>query len=136
MNRIRWSRVLLCGSVAGLVWIFTSSIATWFLGAEFNAATGGKVFEPGVALFSFLFALSLLGGIWAMWLYASIRAQYGQGPRTALIARISWWVVSSLADFTWASLGFVTLKAFLPLSLIALPELILATLVGAWLYKD
>lgn len=136
MGKMNWTRVIVCGLLTGVVWTGQSAISTWFLGAGFNAAVGGKVFAPGAGLFVFLFTLSLLGGIWAMWLYAAIRPRYGPGAKTAVIAGFAWWFVSTLADWTWTSLGFVSVTVFLPLSLIALPELIVAALVGAWLYKE
>jgi len=58
------------------------------------------------------------------------------GPKTAALAGVSWWVVTTLADATWGSFRLVPVKALLPLSAVALPELIVAVLVGAWLYKE
>lgn len=137
MGKMNWARVIVCGLLTGLVWTVLSAISTWFLGAAFNGAVGGnKVFAPGAGLFGFLFSLNLLGGIWAMWLYAAIRSRYGPGAKTAVIVGFAWWFVSSLADWTWVSLGFVPVAAFLSLSAIAIPELIVAALVGAWLYKE
>jgi|SRR5215813_1607904 len=137
MARINWSRVIICGLVAGVVWTVTSAISTWFVGADFNAAVPGhKIFAPSAGLATFLFAVNLAGGMWAMWLYAAIRPRYGAGAKTAAIAGLSWWVVSTLADATWGSFGFVPVKALLPVSAVSLPEMVLATLVGAWLYKE
>ena len=136
-GKINWTRVLVCGLLAGVVWTAQSAISTWFLGAEFNEAVGGnKVFAPSAGLFTFLFTLNLLGGIWAVWLYAAIRPRYGPGAKTAVLAGFAWWLVSSLADWTWVSLGIVPVRAFIPLSAIAIPELIVAAFVGAWLYKE
>ncbi len=134
---MNWARVMVCGLLAGVVWTLLPAISTWFLGADFNAAVGGnKVFAPSAGLFAFLFSLNLLGGIWAVWLYAAIRPRYGAGAKTAVLAGFAWWFVSSLADWTWVSLGFVPVTAFIWLSAIAIPELILAAFVGAWLYKE
>src|SRR5215813_7605495 len=134
---MNWKRVIVCGLLTGVVWTVLSALSTWFFGAGFNAAVGGnKIFAPTAGLFAFLFTLNLLGGIWAIWLYAVIRLHYGPGAKTAVIVGFAWWFVSSLADATWGSLGFVPVTALLPLSAIALPELIVAALVGAWLYKE
>jgi len=137
MARINWSRVIICGLVAGVVWTVTSAISTWFVGADFNAAVpGNKIFAPSAGLAMFLFAVNLAGGIWAMWLHAAIRPRYGARAKTAAIAGLNWWIVSTLADATWGSFRLVPIKALVPLSLVSLPEMVVATLVGAWLYKE
>jgi hypothetical protein len=137
MGRINWGRVVSCGVVTGFVWTVLSAVSTWYVGADFNSAVpGNKIFAPSAGLAAFLVSVNLSGGIWAIWLYAAIRPRYGAGLRTAAVAGFSWWVVSSLADATWGSFRLVPLKALLPLSVVSLPEMILAALVGAWLYKE
>jgi len=134
---LNWARITLCGVLTGIVWTILSAISTWYVGGAFNAAIpDNKVFAPGVALATFLFVVNLAGGIWAMWLYAAIRPHYGAGAKTAVVAGFSWWNVSSLADATWGSFGLVPVAALLPLSAVSLPEMIAATLVGAWLYRE
>ncbi len=56
--------------------------------------------------------------------------------KTAAVAGFAWWVVSTLADATWGSFRLVPIKALPPLSAVSLPEMIVAVLVGAWLYKE
>jgi hypothetical protein len=108
-----------------------------YVGADFNAAIpGNKIFSPSTGLATFLFAVNLAGGVWVMWLYAAVRPRYGAGPKTAVVTGLSWWVVSSLADATWGSFRLVPVSALLPLSVVSLPEMIAATMVGAWLYKE
>ena len=137
MRIINWSRIFLCGLVTGIVWTVLSAISAWFLGADFNAAVGGnRILAPSLDLVAVLLALNLAGGIWAMWLYAAIRPRYGAGARTAVVTGLSWWVVGTLADATWASFGLVPVKSFLPLSAAALPEMIAAATFGAWLYRE
>ena len=123
--------------MAGIVWTVTSALSTWFVGADFNAAVpGNKIFAPSAGLAAFLLAVNLAGGIWAIWLYASIRPRYGAGAKTAAIAGMSWWIVSTLADATWGSFRLVPVAALVPLSVVSLPEMVVAAMVGAWLYKE
>lgn len=136
MGRIKWSRVIVCGLVTGVVWTILSAISTWYLGADFNAAAGNKIFAPSAGLAAFLFIVNLIGGIWAMWLYAAIRPRYGAGAKTAVWVGGSWWIITSLADASWGSFGFVPVKALVPLMAITLPEFVVAAVVGAWLYKE
>ena len=76
-------------------------------------------------------------GIMNVWLYAAIRPRFGAGPRTAAIAGFAVWFfcfVYLAMMMTWmgvfeigptiAGLGF------------ELVEAILASLAGAWIYKE
>ena len=84
MGRINWSRVLVGGLIAGSIWTLLSALSTWYLGAEFSSyVPGNRVLQPTAGLFIFLFFLSLAGGVWAMWLYASIRPRYGAGAESS-----------------------------------------------------
>ncbi len=81
--------------------------------------------------------LVFLAGILAVWLYAAIRPRYGAGPHTAVIAGVAVWMFAYLIPavqtvpmalyppgviFTAAGVSFV--------------EVPLATVIGAWLYKE
>src|ERR1051326_971855 len=135
MGKINWSRVLLCGLVAGIVWQLLSAVLLALVGSDFlDAVQSGRLYAPRGGLF--FFSVDLAMGIWAMWLYAAIRPRYGAGPKTAAVAGFSWWVVSTLADATWGSFKLVPLKALVQLSAVSLPEMIVAVLVGAWLYRE
>lgn len=137
MKTISWLRVIICGLLAGVVWTTLSAISTWYVGADFNAAVpGNKILAPGAGLAAFLLAVNLAGGVWAMWLYAAIRPRYGPGPRTATLVGFAWWIITTLADSTWGSFRLVPIKALIPLSVVSLPEMIVAAIVGAWLYQE
>jgi len=136
-KKVNWGRVVLCGIVAGVVWTVLSSLITAFLAKDFVAAVpGGRLSKPPATLVAFLFIVALIMGIWAMWLYAAIRPRYGKGAKTAVITGVSWWVISTCIDATWGSFGFVAPGAVLPASAASLPALIIAALVGAWLYRE
>jgi hypothetical protein len=137
MGRINWGRVFLCGLLAGVVWTALSSVITVLVGHDFAAAVpGNRLAAPGVGLVAFLFIVNLVEGAWAMWLYAAIRPRYGAGLKTAVVVGISWWVISSLVDATWGSFGFVPVSALWPAMAASLPAIIVAAVVGAWLYKE
>jgi len=119
------------------VWTVLSFLITAFIAKDFVAAVPGRrLSAPSGGLVAFLFIVSLVMGIWAMWLYAAVRPRYGAGPKTAVITGFSWWVISSCIDATWASFGFVVPKAVLPAMAASLPALIIAAVVGARLYRE
>ena len=137
MGKINWGRVILCGIVAGFVWTVLSSISTFLVAADFAShVPGNRLLAPGRGLVTLLVVVNLVEGIWAMWLYAAIRPRYGAGPKTAAVTGLSWWVVTSLVDATWGSFGFVPARALLGPMAASLPELIVAALAGAWMYKE
>jgi heme A synthase len=78
-----------------------------------------------------------LVGILAVWVYAAVRPRFGAGPKTALRTGLMLW----LLVYVQATVGIAPLELFparlmllgLPISLV---EIVLATLAGAWLYKE
>lgn len=134
---MNWRRVLWCGLLAGAVWTVLSSIATVVAGRGFAAAVpGNRLAAPGASLVSLLLLVNLAEGVWAMWLYAAVRPRYGAGPWTAGVVGVAWWVLSSLIDVTWASFGFVPPMTLVGPVAASLPATVLATIAGAWLYKE
>jgi len=77
-----------------------------------------------------------LVGIAAVWLYAAIRPRYGAGPKTAIRAGLVTWAVAVLANLSNYPLGLFPTRLLVITSIVALVEIVVATLVGAWLYKE
>lgn len=137
MSKINWVRVIIGGLVAGLVWTVLSSLITAFLSREFVAAVpGGRLAKPPGGMVALLCGLNLVMGMWAIWLYAAIRPRYGPGIKTAVIAGLAWWLIAAIDDSIWGSLGFVSPHALLMPVVTSLPALIVAAVVGAWLYRE
>ncbi len=136
MTKIKWSRVLTCGLLAGVVWIILGSVVTALLGREFAALPNNRLGRPTAGFIVLNAALDLLEGISILWLYAAIRPRYGSGAKTALIAAFAWWFVVTLGDATWCSFGLFPPHTVIPLMAGTLPALILATLAGAKFYKE
>jgi len=136
MGGIRWSRVLLCGLLAGVVWVILGSIVTALLGRDFAALPHNSLGAPTPGFIVLNIALDLLEGISILWIYAAIRPRYGAGAKTAIIAACAWWLIVSLGDATWCSFGFFPAIAVVPLIIGTLPAVVLATLVGARFYRE
>jgi hypothetical protein len=127
--------VLLCGLLAGIVWIVLGSVVTAVLGRDFAALPNNHLANPTPGFVLFNAAIDLLEGISILWLYAAIRPLYGSGAKTATIAAFAWWFIVSLGDATWCSFGFFPPSTVIPLTIGTLPVLILATIAGARFYK-
>lgn len=140
MGKINWPRVML----GGLLWAVVYNVimaACWFLFLKaawlpaFQAA--GHPFEETPEFIGTYLVLTLLAGIFALWLYAAIRPRYGPGPKTAACAGAAVWVIGVLLPTVlW------NLLMHLPTQLIAtdmgvsLVAVVKSTLAGAWLYKE
>ena len=140
MARINWTRVILGGLLAGVVINIVEALVNGLLLAD-QWAAGMKALHQspdlGIVPYTMFWLWGFLTGIFAMWLYATIRPRFGPGPRTAVIAAIATWVPGSLL----ASMAPMALHLF-PRRLFAigvagaLVETIAGTLLGAWLYKE
>jgi hypothetical protein len=136
MSKINWSRVLLCGLLAGIIWIILGGIVTALLGRDFAVLPNNRLGTPTAGFVLFNIVLDLLEGISILWLYAAIRPLYGPGANTAIIAAFAWWFIVSLGDATWCSFGFFPPRTVIPLMIGTLPALILATIAGARFYRE
>jgi len=135
-SKARWSRVLACGLLAGVVWIILGSIVTALLGSTFAALPNNRLGHPTPGFICLNAVIDLLEGISIMWLYAVLRPLYGAGGRTAVIAALAWWIIISLGDATWCSFGLFPPRTVIPLMIGTLPALMLAALAGAKMYRD
>lgn len=136
MTKINWSRVLGCGLLAGIIWIVLGGAVTALLGRDFAALPNNRLGAPTTGFVLLNVVVDLLEGISILWLYASIRATYQPGAKTAIIAALAWWFIVSLGDVTWCSFGFFPSRTVIPLIIGTLPALVLATLAGARFYKE
>jgi hypothetical protein len=80
-----------------------------------------------------------LKGIVAVWLYAVAHPRFGPGPRTALIIGLAYWVIGYVIPVV--SFEPLMLEEYAPQmlrmpGLVALVELVLGTLGGAWFYVE
>ncbi len=139
MSRINFGRVILGGLLAGLVINIGEVLLNDMVFAKELEAMVSRlnIPRPGGAFIGVAVGLSFVLGIVIVLLYAMIRARFGPGPKTAIIASlVPWFCVYIYA-------GVINSALFsLPVHLLGvgmvwgLVEYSLAGLVGAWLYKD
>ncbi len=137
MGKINWARVLLGGLLAGfIINIFEYVTNGMVLAADWDAAMkalGRHLSMSAVAVF---IVGGFIGGIAAIWLYAAARPRFGAGPKTAALTGFAYWVVG----YALPILGQMPLGLFPRRLLVVggggLVEIIVASLVGAWLYKE
>ena len=133
-------RVILGGLLAGLVinvveFITNGVVLPEAWGQAMQAL--GKPAQLSAGAIVIFNIWGFLVGIAAVWLYAAIRPRYGAGPKTAIRAGLATWAVAVfLANLGNYPLGLFPTRLLVITSIVALVEIVVATLVGAWLYKE
>src|SRR5579872_1155180 len=78
-----------------------------------------------------------LTGIVAVWLYAAILSRYGAGPGTAMRAgAAAWFLMVFLPNIGNYAVGMFPTRLLVTTSVVALLDIVIGTLLGAWLYKE
>ena len=141
MGKINVTRVILGGLLAGLVLnVLGYGAYATFLGRRWGAALEalgqtGVGMSAGEIILMIIFYFVV--GILAVWLYALIRPRCGAGVKTALFAGLAFWVLSGLLPaISWGSLKLFSAGLLILDALTYLVMIVVATLVGAWLYKE
>jgi hypothetical protein len=71
-----------------------------------------------------------------VWTYAAIRPRFGPGPATAVRAGIVLWAAVCAVLFGFQSMGVFSQDSFLKSAALSLVTTVLASLAGAWTYKE
>jgi hypothetical protein len=135
-NRVR---VILGGLLAGVVINVFEFITNGVVLNDAWAHVMQSLGKPPLPVSSIVLfnVWGFLMGIASVWLYAAIRPRYGEGPTTAIRAGVAAWVMAVfLVTVTNYAFGVFPVRLLVITSLVELVEIPLATVVGAWLYKE
>jgi len=81
--------------------------------------------------------VALLYGIALIWIYAAIRPRFGPGPKTAVIAGLTMWVVAWLLVSAYLIvIGGYPAGLMIAATIWGLFELLVAAVAGAWFYQE
>lgn len=139
MGKINISRLILGGLLAGLVLNIGEFVLNGpILGEQWGAAMEALNLLPiGRSAIVWFVIMSFLLGIVIVWLYAAFRPRFGLGPKTAVISGLTVWF------FVWVwSFGGTLIIGLYPTKLVLITigwglfEVPIASLAGAWLYKE
>lgn len=139
MGNTNWSRIIVGGLVAGFVLnLLEYLLHALVLGDEWEAAMQALGAETYTGSdIAMMVAWTFLLGIALVWLYAAIRPRYGPGPGTAIRAGFMGWIFVYGFWFLYNLPSGIFPQNLMTISLIvALVELPIATLVGAWIYRE
>lgn len=140
MGKINWSRVFLGGLLAGVILnVFDFLFFNVFMAKQAEAALHmlGKSMDNSVRALVVWIAIDFVIGIALVWVYAAARTQLGAGAGTAVKVGFAAWIFSALL-MTVSMWNMHLMPAGLMLSnaIWMLVGLIVAALLGAWLYKE
>lgn len=141
-SKINWTRVAWGGALAGVVHFLITGVVNGAIlsGAlqDWLRGVGGLLHPPPPPDPMLLWALmSLIYGFVGVWSYAAMRPRFGAGPRTALLAGLSLWVVSKLTvALDLVALGLVPLQIVVGQSIGGLVAVMLGVFLGCWIYRE
>jgi hypothetical protein len=94
--------------------------------------------QETVATTVLIVVLIFVMGVLAIWLYAAIRPRYGAGPGTAALAGVAAGVfMMVLPDIGWGlTLRLIPAIVWVEDAVVGLVAIIVATVLGAWVYKE
>ena len=141
MAQINWGRLILGSLIAAIILFVTDGFIhekivrdDWMTVYDGLRATLPEPHGTNMAYFA-LFELGR--GFIAMMFYATMRAYFGAGPKTAVLAGIVAWIAFSLTGpAQFIPLGFYSTTLWLKVGAMHLVTSIIATIAGAALYKD
>ncbi len=139
MGGINIRRWLAGGTAAGvLIWLLEGAASLLYFEDMTEAlAAHGLSVEMSASTFLATVALSLLLGLILVFVYAAMRPRFGRGPWTAVIAAIALWLGGYLFSLTgYWMIGLYPVGMLATWGLVGLVELILAAVVGAWVYRE
>jgi hypothetical protein len=138
--RINWSRVILGGVLAGLIINICEFLVNglilrdeWASAMAALNQSAHMALGPTVAFWMWGFLI----GLFAMWLYVTIRPRFGAGPKTAVIAGIAVWIPGSLlAMIAPAAMHLFRYRLIVIGVALAFVEIAIGVVAGASFYKE
>jgi len=141
MSSINTGRVVIGGLLAGVVMNACDMLWNLVVLKDDMVAMSQRLGMDPAAATSFSAAVpwivvDFVIGVALVWSYAGFRPRFGPGPKTALLAAVAPWVVTSAVVFGFTSMGLMPMAAFVKGTLAAAVTTILGSIVGAWAYRE
>jgi hypothetical protein len=139
MNNINFGRVLLGGLLAGLVLNIGEFLLNGkVLASQMKAFNAQHNFtDPGTNFLIVAVVLTFVLGIVMVLGYACIRTRLGPGVKTAIVASLfAWFGIYFYGGIFYAMLFGIPTGTCVMIMVWGLIEYAIATVAGAWLYKE
>jgi hypothetical protein len=140
MGKINAGRLILGGIVAGIVINISEMVLnTVVLKDRWAAAMKalGKTMAMNSSAMVVWVIWGFVFGVLCVWLYAAIRPRFGPGAGTAAKAGfVAWLFAQLLSTVAMCNMDLFPMNLLMTSAVWTLVEAILATIVGAWLYRE
>lgn len=139
MGGINTQRWLAGGVTAGaIIWLLEGAASVFYM-EQMRIAMEAHGLPLAVTTGSMLISVlvSLIAGLTSIFFYAAVRPRFGSGPRTAVIVAVALWVGGYLLSLLgYQMLGLFPTSMLVSWGAVGLLEMIVATLAGAWVYRE
>ena len=139
MSKINISRVIMGGILAGVIIDIFEFVLNGVVLADQWKAMMAAMNLPVMGMTEIIWfnVMGLILGIITVWTYAAIRPRFGAGAKTAVFAGVLTWLTACVYGNAMSTIiGMFPMRLTLTLAGVGLVELIVATIAGAWLYKE
>jgi hypothetical protein len=139
MGGINVKRWIAGGVVAGLlVWVFEGVGSVFYMSQMEDAlAAHNMSMEMSAGIWVLTILVSLIVGLTIVFFYAVGRSRFGPGPKTAVIVAVMLWFGGTLVYLIgYHMVGMYPVHLLIHWGLIGLIEMIVAALVGGWIYRE
>ena len=139
MSKINIGRVFLGGILAGVIIDVFEFVLNGVVLADQWKAMMAAMNLPVMGMTEIIWfnLMGLILGIITVWTYAAIRPRFGAGVKTAVCAGVLTWLTACVYGNAMSTIiGMFPMQLTLTLAGVGLVELIVATIAGAWLYKE
>jgi len=137
-------RVLIGGVAAGVVMNLIDYLNNVVIFAE-RMRVESNAFKPGLGdmmtqmdgktIAGYVIMDFIIGGL-LVWTYAAMRPRFGAGPKTAIYVAIVFWIFGAILTSGYMQMGMMSRGLWLSFGVAYLVTLMLASIIGAWVYKE
>ncbi|MEO8575963.1 MAG: hypothetical protein ABI556_04650, partial [Gemmatimonadales bacterium] len=138
------SKVLVGGLAAGVVMNLMDYVSNGIVFADRMRAES-NAFKPGLgdmmaqmdskSIAGYVIMDLVIGGL-LVWTYAAMRPRFGPGMKTAVYVALAYWIFGSIVAVGYMQMGAMSRGLWLSFGAMYLVSLVIASTVGAWLYKE
>jgi hypothetical protein len=131
------TRILLAGLAAGLamnVLDFITNVPIY--GARWSAAYTALGLTESAAIPAYWISVDFVCGVVIAFMYAAMRPRFGPGPKAALIAGLSAWLLLHLGLFSHFADGVFPADVLAGAGALELVSAALGGLIAGWLYRE
>jgi len=132
-------RIILGGFIAGIVANAGDYLINVYLMADEGTAMVQRLNLSAAAVEGSLvtwIVVDIILGLLLVFTYAGFRPRFGPGPRTAIIAGVTIWLAICAVFAGLMSMGIYTQQAYLKSSALTLANTVIASLAGAYFYRE